>query len=314
MTTNQLRKLRKDNPGLFWDKIYAKVSSEFPTVFRWIIESTPYAVEALQREFDPQVPLSQYVMPLDTSGDVYNFVWSVHWLAHNEEQTRNPIPVMVAYYPMPRESWFALLILSDDKGNLNMEVFPPHYFKQYAERKTRFTASHLSDDMLKDFAAPDVKKWLQEWDWDKKAKHRIPAFEDSEAPKQFSKVILTDLQCLDYYLVSDFLHFNQYVYSEHNPLAMANRCRMQVADAADSTARQWVSVWPYGVSFSEELGERVMMHKTYVSMPMLMPDQVTALLPAIREVWHDAFHACPQQYLPLHQLDDTALKDILKDL
>ena len=73
-------------------------------------------------------------------------------------------------------------------------------------------------------------------------------------------------------------------------------------------------LWPYGVSFSEALGEGVMMHKTFVSMPMLRPDQTEALLPAIREVWRDAFLAYPQQYLPLHLLSDEDLKEALRRL
>lgn len=314
MTTKQLRELRKVNPMQFWDALYSLIVDEYPLVIQWIMSSIPYAVEALQREFDPMAPLSQYIMPINTDNGVFNFKYSVHWVAHNEAQTRNPIPIIIAYYPMPCESWFTLLLLQDDNGKLNMEVFPPHYFKQFVERKTRFTTHHLGDDISREFAEPDLKKWLQDWDWERKTKHRIPAFEQNNSPKHFSNTIWTDLQCLDYYLVSDFLHFNKYVFSEHNPSALASRYRVQVEGDANKKVKQWVSVWPYGVSFSEDIGERVMMHKTYVSMPMLQPDQINALLPIIRDVWKNAFETFPEQYLPLHLLDDISLQATLREL
>ena len=90
---------------------------------------------------------------------------------------------------MPRESWFALLLLHDDNGYLSMEVFPPHYFKQFAQRRTRQAERNLGEDILQQFSAPDPVAWLAEWDWEKDKKHRLPAFADNDAPKQFSDVL-----------------------------------------------------------------------------------------------------------------------------
>ena len=311
MTTNELLKMRKHQPVQFWDAVCVHVAAEYPAVNQWLIEAAPYAVEALKANFDPAAPLSQYVMPLNTDNGVFNFVYSVHWCARSLEETRNPLPVVVAYYPMPHESWFALLLMHDDKGCLAMDVFPPHYFKQFAQRRTRRAERNLGEDILQQFSAPDPAEWLQEWNWERNRKHRLPAYAGDDAPKQFSDVLWTDLQCLDYYLMSDFLHFNQNVFSQHNPCAIAHRYRVQIAGDAERTAKERVSVWPYGVSFSEALGEGVMMHKTFVSMPMLGRDQTDALLPAIREVWRNAFLAYPQQYLPLHLLGDDDLREAL---
>lgn len=316
MTTNELLKTRKHQPVLFWDAVYSQIAAEQPSVNLWIKESTPYAVEAFVRNFDPDAPQSQYVMPLNTDNGVFNFVYSVHWCARSLEDALNlkPLPIVVAYYPMPRESWFTLLLLYDDNDNLSMEVFPPHYFKQFAQRRTRQAERNLGEGILQQFSAPDLAAWLAEWDWEKNKKHRLPAFAGNDAPKQFSDILWNDLQCLDYYIVSDFLHFNQNVFSQHNPRALAYRNRLQIAGDADQIAKEWVSVWPHGVSFCEALGEGVMMHKTFVSMPMLQSDQIDALLPAIREVWRNAFLTYPKQYLPLYLLGDDDLKEVLREL